>query len=102
MNDTSHEHEHPNYLLIFFGLVILTGLSFLTVPLRSDMGLGEGFIICWVFGIAICKASLVALWFMNLKFEGKWKYILVIPPLFMSVFLVLALVPDMIFPFSLK
>ena len=101
MNDISHENNHPNYLLIFFSLVILTGLSFLTVPLRSE-GLKEGFIILWVFGIAICKASLVALWFMNLKFEGKWKYILVIPPLFMSVFLILALVPDMIFPFSLK
>jgi hypothetical protein len=34
------------------------------------------------------------LFFMHLKYEADWKYVLTIPATFMSVFLVLALIPD--------
>jgi cytochrome c oxidase subunit 4 len=37
---------------------------------------------------------LVILFFMHVKYEANWKYVLTIPAAFMSIFLILALVPD--------
>jgi cytochrome c oxidase subunit 4 len=37
---------------------------------------------------------LVVLFFMHVKYEANWKYVLTIPAAFMSLFLILALVPD--------
>jgi cytochrome c oxidase subunit 4 len=37
---------------------------------------------------------LVILFFMHLKYEADWKYVLTIPASIMSIFLALALVPD--------
>jgi cytochrome c oxidase subunit 4 len=36
----------------------------------------------------------VILFFMHVKYEANWKYVLTIPAAFMSLFLLLALVPD--------
>jgi cytochrome c oxidase subunit 4 len=37
---------------------------------------------------------LVILFFMHLKWEANWKYVLTIPAMMMSVFLVCMLIPD--------
>ena len=37
---------------------------------------------------------LVISFFMHVKYEANWKYVLTIPAAFMSIFLALALVPD--------
>jgi cytochrome c oxidase subunit 4 len=37
---------------------------------------------------------LVILFFMHVKYEANWKYVLTIPAAFMSLFLLFALVPD--------
>ena len=37
---------------------------------------------------------LVIMFFMHLKWEANWKYVLTIPSMMMSVFLVCMLVPD--------
>jgi cytochrome c oxidase subunit 4 len=48
-----------------------------------------------MIAVSCVKASLVILFFMHLKYEsGAWKYVLTIPAAMMSLFLVLALVPD--------
>jgi cytochrome c oxidase subunit 4 len=44
--------------------------------------------------ISCTKASLVILFFMHLKYEANWKYVLTIPAGMMSIFLMLMLVPD--------
>ena len=40
------------------------------------------------------KAMLVILFFMHLKYEADWKYVLTIPASIMSLLLIMALVPD--------
>jgi cytochrome c oxidase subunit 4 len=92
MQQQSQPNNHPNYIRIFIYLVILTAATYLTVPLRPL--LTEGLVIFWVIAIALGKSSLVAMFFMHLKFEGRWKFALVVPPLMMACVLVLALVPD--------
>ena len=43
----------------------------------------------WTFMMAVCctKAMLVILFFMHVKYEANWKYVLTIPAGFMSIFL---------------
>lgn len=88
----SQGHAHPNYLAVFGFLVVLTAASFFTVFLHSTLGLMG--IIAFVMGVAVCKATLVAMYFMHLKFERAWKYLMLIPTMVLAVALVLALVPD--------
>ena len=47
-----------------------------------------------MMAVSCAKALLVILFFMHLKWEANWKYVLTIPAAMMSVFLVLMLVPD--------
>lgn len=114
MSDHGHDHGHADhshghaahaehhddhggigkYIKVFLLLCVLTTLSFFTYsdawPYHDTPSVG------WTFMMAVscCKALLVMLFFMHLKYEADWKYVLTIPASIMSVFLVLALVPD--------
>lgn len=92
MAETHESHIHPNYLAIFGYLVVLTAASFATLALHER--LAATLIVLFVLAVAVCKASLVAMFFMHLKFEGLWKYVLLVPTLFIATVLVLALLPD--------
>jgi cytochrome c oxidase subunit 4 len=99
--DAHGEHaEHglhggiAKYIYVFVALCILTGASFFTYsdywPFHATPQIG------WAFMMAVSctKAMLVILFFMHVKYEANWKYVLTIPAAFMSIFLILALVPD--------
>jgi cytochrome c oxidase subunit 4 len=105
MSQHAHSHAHPHdhghdevgiakYIYVFVALCILTGASFFTYssawPFHDQPKVG------WVFMMAVSctKAMLVILFFMHVKYEANWKYVLTIPAAFMSIFLILALVPD--------
>jgi cytochrome c oxidase subunit 4 len=47
-----------------------------------------------MMAVSCAKAMLVILFFMHLKWEANWKYVLTIPASIMSIFLLLMLVPD--------
>ena len=92
-----HHDNHGGigkYLLVFLCLCVLTGASFFTYssywPFHATPQVG------WAFMMAIScvKALLVILFFMHLLWEANWKYVLTIPAIFMSIFLLLMLVPD--------
>jgi cytochrome c oxidase subunit 4 len=44
--------------------------------------------------LAFVKAGMVGWYFMHLKFEKPWVYLLIVPACVMAVFLTLTLVPD--------
>jgi caa(3)-type oxidase subunit IV len=46
--------------------------------------------------VASIKASLVALFFMHLKFEGKLIYLIFLVPLALCILLIVALMPDLL------
>lgn len=88
-------HGSPALYLTVFGLLcVLTGASFCTYTdwWRHNVPQLAG----WYFmlAVAVCKALLVAMFFMHLRWEASWKYVLTIPTLFMAVFLMVALIPD--------
>jgi cytochrome c oxidase subunit 4 len=96
-----HAQEHPvdhahggvgKYLLVFLALCVLTGISFgvANSPLMESKFTG------WAIMMAVscAKAMLVIAFFMHLIWEANWKYVLTIPVSIMSIFLMIALVPD--------
>ena len=98
MTDThSEEHPHPPYMLIFVVLSVLTLVSFMTVSdfWRSNMGEGSGPILVMVVGVV--KATLVAMFFMHLKYDWFKLYFMIVPTLIMGTILMCALLPDMTF-----
>ena len=94
----AHGHDDHGglaiYIYVFLALCILTGASFFTYssywPFHETPQIG------WTFMMAVSctKAMLVILFFMHVKYEANWKYVLTIPCAFMGIFLMLALVPD--------
>jgi cytochrome c oxidase subunit 4 len=47
-----------------------------------------------MMAVSCAKAMLVILFFMHLKWEANWKYVLTVPASIMSIFLLLMLIPD--------
>jgi len=88
------EHGVGQYLVVFVALCFLTGASFFTYsswwPFHQEPMVG------WIFMMAVSctKATLVMMFFMHLKWEANWKFVLTIPPAIMSMIVMIALVPD--------
>ncbi len=92
MHDESHEHSHghPNYLVIFFALCVFTGISIMADVIHLPYAVK----VVAVLSVATCKAFCVMAWFMHLKFERAWKYVLLAPTTILALGLPLALMPD--------
>ncbi len=113
MSDTMHSDSHSamdsghgghgshggnaKYFYVFFALCALTLMSFWTSgdllipwPFRGQPAVGRAFMMA----VSCTKAMLVIMFFMHLKWEANWKYVLTIPAGMMSLFLMLMLVPD--------
>ncbi|HVU87283.1 MAG TPA: cytochrome C oxidase subunit IV family protein [Pirellulales bacterium] len=105
MHDASHSadaHAHAHgdhggiakYVYVFLALCVLTGCSFFTYsslwPWHDQPQVGRTFMMA----VSCTKAMLVILFFMHLKYEADWKYVLTIPASIMSILLMMALVPD--------
>jgi hypothetical protein len=58
-------------------------LTFIHVPL-----------ILGLLTLAVTKATLVGMFFMHLKFEGRWVYYFLIPAAILAMVFIFALVPD--------
>ena len=92
-SQTPLDESHPsaNYALVFAALCGLTlvsvGFDLLPSPPRAAL-------VALVLGVAAAKAICVMVWFMHLKFEGAWKYVVLVPTGLLGVGLVLALLPD--------
>lgn len=82
------------YLMVFVSLCVLTLLSFLVGNSQVLREKAPGVMWAAMMAVSCAKAMLVMLFFMHLKWEANWKYVLTVPASMMSLFLVLMLVPD--------
>lgn len=107
----ANEHQHPvatdeahgitepapfhrvPYYLIFTALVVLTAATFGVSWIRFQ---NEWMNVVFAVLMAFIKASLVALFFMHLKFEGKLIYMILIVPLVFCVAIIVSLIPDLV------
>jgi cytochrome c oxidase subunit IV len=97
--DEPHGHTEPmphhkvNYLAIFILLVALTVVTVVVAFVHIESELTK---VLVALSIASIKAAFVALFFMHLKFEGKLIYLILLVPVFLSVVLVVSLIPDIV------
>ena len=91
--ENTHDQNHAvNYLAIFGMLCVLTVVSVAT----DFLPIGNLTVIIAILALAVAtvKASLVLMYFMHLKFEKHWKFLLLIPTVLLAIGLPLALVSD--------
>jgi cytochrome c oxidase subunit 4 len=85
-------HEVP-YFLIFAALLVLTAITVAIAFIKFPTELIN---VLLALAVAFVKGSLVAMFFMHLKFEGKLIYMMVIIPLILCVLIICALIPDIL------
>ena len=88
---TVAHHEEPNYMGVFWWLLVLTILEICVIyaPIARMA------IVLLLIGMALTKASLVALYYMHLALEKRTLGIIALTPLILCVFLVFMLTPDL-------
>ena len=94
-HDDHEEHGSASlYISVFLALCCLTTLSFLTYFDFWREVIPVGVSRLFMMGVSCTKALLVIMFFMHLKWEANWKWVLTVPASMMSIFLMLMLVPD--------
>ena len=89
-SEHAEQHHWPNYLLIWFILLLLTGTSILATVLVVNLAPAEGpvrhfldmSLLAFLFILGVIKAALVVAFFMHLKFEAKYLWVLGLIALF--------------------
>jgi caa(3)-type oxidase subunit IV len=101
MDDTHTGQGHGNsgvtaYLVIFAALAVFTIISFVVnSAVRShSMQSQTGFVI--ILLVAVCKAVLVATFFMHLKFDWKKLYFMIVPVMILGTMMIIVLLPDIV------
>lgn len=89
-DDHGHDGHQVNYFLIFAALCVFTLISILADIVHLPYAVK----VVAVLSVATSKALCVMAWFMHLKFERAWKYVLLAPTTILALGLPLALMPD--------
>ena len=86
-----HASHGAAYLRVFIALCVFTAISVIAdlVHLPNKYLLGA-----IVLAVAVAKALCVMMFFMHLKFERAWKYLLLAPTIILALALPLSLRPD--------
>jgi len=90
-----HVESHAPYMKVFWALLVFTILEYLYARF---LPLGFAPLVAGLMVMAITKAFLVGWYFMHLKFEGRWVYMLLIPACLLAMIVVAGLTPDIAFP----
>ncbi len=83
-------HTSPNYMAIFVWLFVLTvvEIGVIYTPFQKLV------IAILLISLAVSKASLVAMYFMHLRFERRTLGLIAVTPLLIGALLVFLLIPD--------
>lgn len=86
--ETAEKKKQPSYMLIWFVLLVLTVVE---VGIAYLSSLPRNVLIVVLVGLAVWKATLVAMYYMHLKFERLRVILLATAPLPLAIILVLAI-----------
>jgi cytochrome c oxidase subunit IV len=85
------EEAHAPYLKVWAALAIFTGVEYFYAYYLNQMFL---ILVLGLLLWAAIKAGLVGWYFMHLKFEGNWVYLMLVPAGFLVLVFLTALYPD--------
>ena len=85
------ESHTSQYMKVFGALLVFTIMEYCYA---KYMRVSFFSLVLGLMTMAIIKATLVGLYFMHLKFEGKWVFGMLIPAAILAMVLTFALVPD--------
>jgi cytochrome c oxidase subunit IV len=92
--EKEHQAEaHAPYLRVWAALAVFTLIEYFYAFLFKD---AFAILLLGLLFWAVIKAGLVGWYFMHLKFEGSWVYILIVPAFILAAILVMACMPDMV------
>src|SRR3954468_9005356 len=83
--------SHAPYLKVWAGLAFLTAVEYFYALLFKDH---FTLLVAGLLSLALVKAGMVGWYFMHLKFERPWVYLLIVPACVLAVGLTITLVPD--------
>jgi cytochrome c oxidase subunit 4 len=83
--------SHAPYMKVWAMLAGLTLLEYFYAMILKDH---FAVLLLGLLSMALVKAGMVGWYFMHLKFEKKWVYLLIIPACVLAVFLTIMLSPD--------
>ena len=86
---------HTPYLLIFWIILGLTGGEF---AYATYSGAKFPALVAGLLAMAAMKVGLVGWYFMHLKFANRWIRLMLVPAAILSLVIVVALVPDIVYP----
>jgi caa(3)-type oxidase subunit IV len=107
MTETQHTETHHGpsfqaYLVVFGALSVFTAISFVVNDIVRHGYLSSMSGLVLILGVAVCKAVLVAMYFMHLVIDWSKLYYLVFPVLILGTMLVIVLLPDIVLAWSHK
>ena len=94
MMETAEKKKQPSYMLIWFVLLVLTIVE---VGVAYVSSLPRNVLIVVLVGLAVWKATLVAMYYMHLKFERLRLILLATAPLPLAIILVVAILLEQMF-----
>lgn len=86
------------YILVFSWLAFLTLLELGAVA----AGLPKLALVVFLIGTAVAKALLIALYFMDLKFQSRLTWLLPALPVLLGLIFIAALFPDIVFHLTFR
>ena len=95
MNGMSEHEHHESHSGVYFK-VFLALCFFTLISVAADLVHMENKILLGaiVLAVAVAKALCVLMFFMHLKFERAWKYLLLVPTTIIALALPVSLRPD--------
>jgi cytochrome c oxidase subunit IV len=85
--------SHAPYLKVFWSLLVLTILEY-GFAKYFESRLAFAALVAGLMVLAVTKAFLVGWYFMHLKFEGRWVYLMLVPVCLLAVVVITGLAPD--------
>jgi len=93
-NADATAHSHPNYMAIFWWLLVLTIAELIAATMHVGPAYPHVAKVLILVALALSKAALVAAYFMHLRFEKTTLSAIAMTPLILCVFLLFMLIPD--------
>jgi caa(3)-type oxidase subunit IV len=92
-------HHGPSvnaYMVVFGALCVFTAASFVVNVAEHTMGFGALLGMAIILIIAVCKATLVIMYFMHVKWDWGKLFFLIVPVVILAIMMMVVLLPDQV------